>query len=243
MSISHFIRILINYIKSAVSDLILLIVVFVTFPIDLTKKEKRKSGPMPILLVHGYMHSSAAWLYVSYRLKKAGLGPIYTINLGSSSHTIEEYAAKIKEKANKITEQTGKHDLLLVGHSMGGLVCAYYALHMAPRNSIKGVITLGSPLEGTRMAFFGKGACAKQMRYQSYFTRKLTKNIACSEQIRFAHIWSRVDLMIRPAISAMGDSPYSYCEEIEGAGHLDFLYSPDAVSKVVAYAATFSQQI
>lgn len=246
MTIIRFFKLIFNYIKAGISDLIWLIVVIITFPIDLTREEKKqnkKKGPLPILLVHGYLHSSAAWLYIRYRLKKSNLGPIYTINLGSPFHSIEEYATKVKEKARTIAEQTGRTDLLLIGHSMGGLVCAYYALHMAPRNSVRAVITMGSPLKGTRTALFGKGACSHQMRYRSAFTQRLVQDIANSENVPFVHMWSAVDPMIRPALSARVESVNAYYEEIEGAGHLDFLYAPSVVNKMIGYVFTFSQQI
>lgn len=85
------------------------------------------------------------------------MGPIYTIDLGSPFLSIEEYAEKVKEKAKQIAHETGHTKLALIGHSMGGLVSAYYAIHLAPEGSIRSVITLGSPMQGTKVAFFGVG--------------------------------------------------------------------------------------
>lgn len=188
----------------------------------------------PILLVHGYLHNSSAWLYLRRRLKTGGLGPIYTIDLGSPFHTIEEYAEKVRLKAEQIAQETGQRELALIGHSMGGLVSAYYATHIASEGSVPSVITIGSPLQGTKIAVLGIGPCAKQMRYGSDFTKELTQNMALVNTL-FFHIGSKTDFVIRPTSSALLQNPNSRCYEFKSKGHIFYLYSNAVADKILEF--------
>src|SRR3990167_766851 len=46
----------------------------------------------PILLIHGYVNNGSVWIYQKKQLKKAGFGPIYTMDLGYPFHSIVDYA-------------------------------------------------------------------------------------------------------------------------------------------------------
>ena len=188
----------------------------------------------PILLVHGYLHHGSAWLYFQHLMEDADVGPTYTINLGSPLLSIEEYAAKVQKKAEQIAEETGDVELVLVGHSMGGLVSAYYALYLAPEGTVRSVATLGSPLQGTTTADFGIGQCAQQMRYQSEFVTALGRDISLSP-IPFLHLGSKTDFVIRPNSSALLHGPNSRVYEYESMGHMMYLLSQSVVDKVVEF--------
>jgi triacylglycerol lipase len=166
----------IYYICSLFLELIALIIFKLTFRIDLTKKNPKKgeSTHTPILLVHGYGHNSSAWIYLCYRLKKAGFHSLYSINLGSVQNSIEQYAEEVKRKALEIAESTGNKKLILLGHSMGGLVSAAYATH---HSNVTHLVTLGSPLKGTKIAKWGRGQSARDMEPFSPFIVDLNRKI------------------------------------------------------------------
>lgn len=198
------------------------------------------TGSVPILMIHGYNHDSGAWYLHRQALADAGFGPVFVIDLGSASHSIEEYAQRVQIKAHKIAEMTGTKDLILIGFSMGGVVASYYALHLAAKEPIKGVITLGSPLEGTKMALFGRGQCAKQMHYGSEFMRTLKAKILANQTIPFWHIGSWADPAIRPPESAWVEGGRSRQIVIDDMGHLAMLYSNSIYRQLQACLTTFT---
>jgi triacylglycerol lipase len=191
---------------------------------------------IPILMIHGYRHDASAWILHRPRLAEEGFGPLFVIDLGSVYHTIEEYGEHVKQKAEDIAKQTGKSDLILIGVSMGGLVAAHYALHLAPLHTVKGMITLGTPFHGTRMAIFGNGPCAKQMRYGSPFVMNLSREVATCTAFPFYHISTLSDTIVRPVSSARLNGESSYNIQFEDLGHLSLLYSDriaDCLSRLV----------
>lgn len=88
-------------------------------------------GDQAIVLVHGYHHNSGAWWWFSKELDKAGMGPIYTVNLLPPAASIERLAYQLSQKIEGIKKETGSNKITLIGHSMGGLVSAYYAENLA----------------------------------------------------------------------------------------------------------------
>lgn len=182
-------------------------------------------GKTPVLMIHGYKHDAGAWLWHQPRLVEEGCGPIFVIDLGSATHAIEEYAHRVQVKAEKIALETGTQDLILIGFSMGGVVASYYALHLAAEDSVKGVVTMASPLEGTRMALLGGGPCAAQMRFKAPFITELKAKIVSNQRIPFCHIGSSADPVIRPPTSAWQIGGYSDKIVFEDMGHLSMLYS------------------
>lgn len=219
-----------DYIKATVTDLFAtLAVVMMTVSNKLRKKPQNlgTEGQRPILLIHGYLSHGSHWRYHRYRLRRAGLGPVYTINLGHPFHSIEEYTEKVKAEIEQIKKATGRLDITLVGHSMGGLVAAYYAAIHADKagTRVTDVVTIGSPLRGTKIARIGIGKCTRQMQDNSPFMQKLAKGVERCVETCFLHIGSRADLVVRPTKSAyLGDDPAKH-HILPDVGHLRLIAS------------------
>lgn len=185
-----------------------------------SKTEGRKR---PILLVHGYMNHSSVWVLQKKRLEALGFGPVYSINLGHPFRSIASYAEKVQAKCEAIAKETGRRDLVLIGHSMGGLVASYYATRLAPPKTVTDVITIASPLAGTPVAHLGIGPNAKEMRPNSPFVKELQAAIAQNRQIRFHHIATKSDQLVIPGASAaLTDNQHFVFEDV---GHASLLYS------------------
>lgn len=182
-----------------------------------------KGSGVPILLVHGYINHARVWFLQKRWLEAMGLGPIYTIGLGHPFRSIEEYAEKVKRRAEEIARKTHREDLVLVGHSMGGLVCSWYATHLAKANTIKHVITIGSPLQGTPMAYIAIGQNGRQMEPHSLFTHQLRESMQARPDIPFSHIATTSDQIVWPASSAfLSNHNHKILHDV---GHAGLLYS------------------
>lgn len=184
----------------------------------------------PVLLVHGYLHDATAWVYQQKQLARLGLGPIYTLNLEHPFRSIVDYAEQVRDKANQIEAETGKSNLILIGHSMGGLVSAWYATQLAHPSKVTDVITLGSPLSGTYLAKIGIGPNAREMERHSVFLHGLQEMIQKSS-IRFFHVASTTDAIV-PAASAILPTDPTRQAIFEDLGHIGMLFSPRVVRQI-----------
>lgn len=126
---------------------------------------KPADGRLPVLLIHGYQCNRGFWFWLRPRLEAAGW-TVATHSLEPVFSDIDAYADGIARRIDEVLAATGTSQLLLVGHSMGGLALrAYLRRHGAGK--VARLITLGSPHQGTELARLGLGPNARQMRVNS----------------------------------------------------------------------------
>lgn len=198
-----------------------------------------KAG-QPILLIHGYLHDSSAWVFLKRELGRMGCGPLYTLNLKHPFRSIRDYAELIDLKVKEIARENQRNDIALIGHSMGGLVSAWYALQMNLQGQVTDVITIGSPLGGTRAAAVAIGPNGREMRFGSEFLQTLRKEMEQNSQVRFYHIASKTDQLIFPWHSAL----LGTCPEreyvVDDLGHMSLLLSPRIAQQIYRWFANSS---
>lgn len=225
----------IRWIHAMVLELFAITAVFILHPFCYLPKRRvlnKNNSGTPILLIHGYLHDCSGWLYHRRQLARAGFGPIYSLNLGFPFHSIKKYAKKVAAFADHIEKDTGRRDLIVIGHSMGGLVCCWYANEMAPSDKVTDVIAIGSPLSGTAIAKIGIGLNAREMERESQFVKDLQSKMRSSKKIRFYQIGTQTDQLIIPYSSAfVGDDPDRQLL-LNDIGHVALLFSPRVSTKI-----------
>jgi pimeloyl-ACP methyl ester carboxylesterase len=186
----------------------------------------------PILMINGYLSFGTTWMYQKTKLAEAGLGPIYTMNIGTG-RSIDTYAQEVREKVREIQEETKRTDLVLIGHSKGGLVSAHFATQYAREigSQVTDVITIGSPLAGTPAAHFGLGLDASEMRLESPFHQSLRERIAKAAATRFFHIASTADPVV-PLSSALMGNHFERQMFVKDLGHVALLLSSRVVGQI-----------
>ena len=171
----------------------------------------------PLLLIHGYGCSRAAWWWLRRRLEAAGWC-VVTINLEPLYTNIDHYVEPLARRIDEVLAQSGATQLILVGHSMGGLVArAYLRRHGAAR--VKLLVTLGTPHGGSELARFGIGESARQMRPGSAWLAALG-----APPVDTLTIYSVHDNYVLPQIN-LELAGAQRCV-LEGLGHLAMLFSP-----------------
>lgn len=205
------------------------------------KKLQVKGDGTPIFLVHGYIHPSSVWLHLMRTLKKAGFGPINVVKLGSPFDSIEEYAEKLGVTVEEVLKENKKDQFMLIGHSMGGLVSAYYATHLDKEKRVTHVITISSPLKGTRIAKIGIGKSVAEMNLDSPFTEKLMQDIKKEKKMRVFNIGSKTDQIIVPYTSSFIYDDHAHSLVLDGVGHIGVLFSRKVYKKIMEWLRTPSK--
>ncbi|MCF8151926.1 MAG: alpha/beta fold hydrolase [Burkholderiaceae bacterium] len=126
---------------------------------------KPTPGRLPLLLIHGYQCNRGFWFWLRPRLEAAGW-VVATHNLEPVYSDIDVYAQGIAQRIDQVLAATGASQVILIGHSMGGLASRAY-LRRHGNEKVARLITLGSPHQGTKFAQKGLGPNAKQMRIGS----------------------------------------------------------------------------
>lgn len=194
----------------------------------------------PILLIHGYFQNKTDWLWFQRKLKKMPeIGPLYALNLFPPFCSITRHANSVKKEINRIKRETQQDKIILIGHSMGGLISSYYSEYLAKPAEVEKVIALGSPFQGTRLAALGLGTCVKEMALGSCFLEQLRQQIQNSSTA-YHYVGSRIDNLVVPWYSAF--PPHCALPDknkliLEDHGHLRLLVSSVVVHQVAKWIA------
>lgn len=183
-------------------------------------------GGRPILLVHGYFMNRACMFLLQRRLKGRGY-TVFTVLLRPIHAPIEDLSRTLSHRVDDIRSVRGEK-LILIGHSMGGLVSRYYCEKLNGGAHVSQIITIGSPHSGTRLARLGLGRNAYEMRPSSEFLRSLSGSLLPG--VRYAALWSPADNMVIPSPSARLDGAENI--QVEALGHLTLLYSSGVFSSL-----------
>nr|WP_315257698.1 alpha/beta fold hydrolase [uncultured Duganella sp.] len=155
---------------------------------------------LPVLLVHGYACNSGYWRPMSKLLRQARISH-YGVDLEPLGASIDDFAPQIHAAVERLRKATGSAQVILVGHSMGGLVArAYLRRHGSAH--IARVITLGTPHHGTALAHLGPGSNALQMRPHSEWLGTLAASEAITQRMLISSIYSVHDNIVAPQDSS-----------------------------------------
>ncbi len=183
----------------------------------------------PVLLVHGVLCNAGQWSHFSRVLKSRGVRPIYTISYGPPLASIEHFADQLAAKIDAILAETGAVDVVVVAHSMGGLVALAYCRKYGPER-VRRLISLATPYHGSMHASFFPGICLRELRCNSEWLDELYRHPFDMPPI--SSIWSWHDSMVAPQTSSKLDGAQNI--SLVGVGHNAILNDAGAQARVVA---------
>jgi triacylglycerol esterase/lipase EstA (alpha/beta hydrolase family) len=146
--------------------------------------------------------NDGVWIPFRRCLRRCGIGPVYTINYGPPLADIELFAEQLDVKINAILAATGAPQVILIGHSMGGLVARAYLRRFGGARVAR-LVTLGTPHHGSVLAYMFPGRSLAQLRPGNTWLIELNKDEAVPAQPSITSIWSRHDSMVAPQASSV----------------------------------------
>ena len=159
----------------------------------------------PILFVHGWNSSGAAWFTMIDRFKADGYTDQELFNWTYySAQSNATTAQQLSQKVDSILTVTGASKVDILTHSMGALSARYYIKNLTGGSKIDAFVSLGGPNHGTNTAFFCAQTACIEMRPNSTFLNALNKKDETPGRvIRYATWWSPCDEVINPQKSTL----------------------------------------
>lgn len=183
---------------------------------------------LPIVLVpgfftnRGYLH---AWRQY---LLKHGYGRVYALSPEPIFDSVEKNAQHVARFVDEVLAETGAERVILIGHSMGGLVIRLYLHRFGGLAKAAMAIAVGSPFHGTVLAE-GKeslGSIMPQLaRGNPWATAFLAEAEAAPCPIPFLAIWSPHDSIVAPQATSRVADHYGRNIVIPGIGHMEMVNS------------------
>jgi triacylglycerol esterase/lipase EstA (alpha/beta hydrolase family) len=176
---------------------------------------------LPVLLVHGYVCNRAVWRSLAAALRRRGecvAAPNFEPVYGSIDLWVPQIAAWIDE----LLAATGRQQVVLVTHSMGGLAARAY-LRKHGGSKVVRVVSLGTPHHGSMHAQLGAGLNAREMEPGSRWLADLAAAEVPGVAAPLVSIYSYHDDFVTPQTSAA--HPHARNVALAGIGHLAMHFS------------------
>jgi pimeloyl-ACP methyl ester carboxylesterase len=183
----------------------------------------RPPGKIPVLFVHGIYCNAAVWWYVRRHLQARGLDGTFAIDLEPPFGDIDDYAGQLARRIEEVCAATSSSHIVVIGHSMGGLVARACLQKFAGPDRIAKLITLGSPHHGSGLAYWGVGRHARQMRPGSSWLQALNRDESKPPRAPIVSIFTRHDNFVAPQESSV--LAHATNVPLAGIAHLSLLFS------------------
>ena len=196
-----------------------------------------------VVLVHGWLCNRAAWSDALHQLRAAGV-PCMAVSMPMLLHRIGTGRAVLDAAARRMQAVTGLRPVV-VAHSMGGLVVRDWLRSLpdadAPQRPAA-VVTVGSPHQGSWLAYCAWGPNAAQMRLGNAWLQQLAREEAqpgsAAGRVRWHCAVSEADNIVFPSRCCLlaGAQPLW----LHGLAHMEMLQAPALwalVRSVLAEAA------
>jgi triacylglycerol esterase/lipase EstA (alpha/beta hydrolase family) len=194
--------------------------------------------------VHGYGANGGYWVHLAAMLDAAHVSHA-TVDLDPLFGDIDGYVPQVEEAARALCAATGAARLVVVGHSMGGLVARAWLRRGGAALAAR-VITLGTPHYGSMLARLAPGINGAQMRRgagqrpESAWLRALADGESAATRGLVTSIWSHHDNMVAPQDSSF--LPGARNIEFGGIGHVALGRDPRVLAEVMREIDEVSRQ-
>lgn len=206
---------------------LLIFVVILPFERLWMGRDRMRPCSRPLLLVHGYNCSRGVWWLLRRQLEAAG-HTVATVSLAPPYTNIGKLVPQLAQRIENVCQATGADRVVLVAHSMGGLVCrSYLARHGSDR--VERLITIASPHSGSELARIGIGKNAREMEPGSLWLKDLAQ---AGLPVPAVAIRTPHDNFVMPQDNQR--LPGAIDVALEGIGHLAVLFTRRTTTELIA---------
>lgn len=179
-----------------------------------------------IVLLHGIFCSGAIWRPIAAALAARTGCEVRTPTLphltAALSTQVEDFAALLEP----LRDASGERDVIVIGHSLGGLIARHCAIRYGERLHIGRVICIGAPHAGSRVARISLTSIARDIRPNS-----AALACACDDRVELINIHGEHDNLVVPARSSLLSGARNIA--IAACGHMALIYSPKVLEILV----------
>ncbi|MFC4606566.1 esterase/lipase family protein [Streptomyces maoxianensis] len=176
----------------------------------------------PAVLLHGFVDNRSVFVLLRRSLARHGWRLLECLNYSPLTCDIRTAAELLGRHIEEICARTGRSEVDIVGHSLGGLIARYYVQRLGGDQRVRTLVSLGTPHSGTSVAPLASAhPIVRQMRPGSALIEEL-RMPAPGCRTRFVSFWSDLDQLMVPVETACIDHPDLIAQNVQvsGIGHL-----------------------
>lgn len=155
-------------------------------------------GSTPLLLVHGFLCNAGVWNPLLRQLG-ADHRSVFALSLEPSYREFQAALAALDGAVQQARAWSGQERVLLMGHSMGGLLVRAYATRHPDR--VAAVVCVAAPHHGTALGDLLFGAERGPPPRRCRWLRALNQDSGEAIPVAALNIWTAQDNIVLPANS------------------------------------------
>jgi len=225
-----------NVFLSLLSSIVALPIVAITYPLGMVSKwwsVRTTPSKGTIIFIHGLFHNSSAALLLKRAFAKRGFSFVSLSHRFWENSLIDVFNRMDKELNEAFGDELRNEPIILIGHSLGGLLAGLLGCSLSGKGyNVKGVVTLGTPFYGSRLAVLSCGRLARSVRFGSEELADTRKRLE-SPNFKAVQFWSPTDNMVLP-IASLYQTPKGWERvTLSPICHTFVLFWPGAAKQVV----------
>ena len=168
-------------------------------------------------------------------LASNGYGNVWSVTLEPVFGSIDDNARHLNELVEQICAETDSDKVIIIGHSMGGVVARAWIDKQGGAKRVARVISLGSPFGGTVLAKgpSGLGENLRQMIVGCEWLQELAEYEKQPCPVPFTAIWSPHDSIVAPQSGTRVSETYGQSIAMPGIGHMEMIVSGPVMRQVL----------
>jgi pimeloyl-ACP methyl ester carboxylesterase len=225
---------------SLLSSIVALPIVTITYPFGMISKwwsVKTTPSKGTIIFIHGLFHNPSAALLLKRAFAKRGFSFISLSHCCWEKSLFDVFNRMDRELEETLGEDLRSEPIILIGHSLGGLLAGLLGCSLSEKGyNVKGVVTLGTPFYGSRLApliaGLSFGRLARSVMFGSEELAEARKRLD-SPNFKAVQFWSPTDNMVLPPAS-LYQTPKGWDRvALSPLCHTFVLFWPGVVNRVV----------
>lgn len=187
----------------------------------------------PIILLQGVGDTWAALLNLGDYLLSKGYPVYFVKELGENKLPIPQSS----EIVHKFIEQKGLRNIILIGHSKGGLSAKYILAYLNKDKRVLGSVSIATPYQGSILAFLARSASYKELKPSSEIIMKLQTEEKVNAKIISIYpsfdtaVWGKNKSLLKGAMENI---------KIKSFGHIKPIYTKELFGVVTKSIEKFS---
>lgn len=217
------------YLSAVFSELVVILLI----PFGRLLRNGEHKGETPVVLVHGLYHNPSAWIFFRVCLARAGYRNFYCYGYNSFTSPFAPAVEGLGQFMDQVLAENPGLQMVLVGHSLGGLVIRKAVADSRFQGRIAALATLGSPHHGSELAMLGIGPMARALQPGREIEQALESTP--DPDVPRLSIYSLLDDYVFPLGGLMVGRP-EWQEQICGTiSHVFMLLSQDVAWRVAGF--------
>lgn len=215
------------------------LVVYLTYPVGFARRLWKPSPSAscthpPVLLVHGLYHNASAWYLYKWWLRRKGYEKVFAWSYNTLRYDFWELAEQLKGVIREASGLCGGEPVVLVGHSMGGLLVRAALADETAAGHVRAAVVLAAPNQGSKLASLALGRLGRSIDYQGELTTRLNK-LATPRSLPKLNLYSPLDNMVLPTSSLEIPEPGWLQAQTAPISHVSMLYHIPTIRLVLEF--------